>query len=281
MEGYYTDNTLTTVGGDLDKFRSVNVSLPAGTYTLAFSSQVRISVFTIKNGTYNTATTLTHAYGFTLNDAADISIGFSLAESPIPDWDDSTIVCLNEGDYRVAEPYGYKIPIIIDGENLFDKNNPSVFIGEVSNQKWRPISSSRTIRISCQPSTDYTLSFESTRTFSLATIATDELPSDYPSVTVIGRYYDKKRSFTTAADAKYLLISLAESSLNAFLDELQVNYGSEILPTTTNIFIDTPLGTGETVSLVDSGVNVPTTYGLNTLSIDGEVQPSTVKIKYE
>ena len=49
--------------------------------------------------------------------------------------------------------------------------------------------------------------------------------------------------------------------------------------TTTNIYIDEPIGANESKSLSDTNVNIPTINGTNILSIDTTVQPSNVYVQ--
>lgn len=51
--------------------------------------------------------------------------------------------------------------------------------------------------------------------------------------------------------------------------------------TTTNIYLDEPLAEGESVSMSDTGITIPTIDGINILSVDTQVQPEKVYIKYE
>ena len=50
--------------------------------------------------------------------------------------------------------------------------------------------------------------------------------------------------------------------------------------TTTNIYLNEPLGENESISMSNTGVSIPTINGSNTLSIGTTVQPSKVFIKY-
>ena len=50
--------------------------------------------------------------------------------------------------------------------------------------------------------------------------------------------------------------------------------------TTTNIYLNEPLGENESISMSDTGVSIPTINGSNTLSIGTTVQPSNMYIKY-
>lgn len=50
--------------------------------------------------------------------------------------------------------------------------------------------------------------------------------------------------------------------------------------TTTNIYLDDPLNEGESISMSDTGVSIPTINGTNILTVDTAVQPSNMYIKY-
>lgn len=50
--------------------------------------------------------------------------------------------------------------------------------------------------------------------------------------------------------------------------------------TTTNIYLNEPLGENESISMSDTGVSIPTINGTNILTVDTEVQPSKMYIKY-
>ena len=50
--------------------------------------------------------------------------------------------------------------------------------------------------------------------------------------------------------------------------------------TTTNIYLDEPLNEGESISMSDTGVSIPTINGTNILTVDTAVQPSNMYIKY-
>lgn len=67
------------------------------------------------------------------------------------------------------------------------------------------------------------------------------------------------------------------------LPETYEPYGYKIPITcggTTTIYLDEPLDEGESISMSDTGVSIPTINGSNTLSIGTTVQPSNMYIKY-
>lgn len=49
--------------------------------------------------------------------------------------------------------------------------------------------------------------------------------------------------------------------------------------TTTNIYIEEPIGEDESISMEEANVNIPTINGTNTFSVDTTVQPSTVYVQ--
>ena len=51
-------------------------------------------------------------------------------------------------------------------------------------------------------------------------------------------------------------------------------------PITTNIYLNEPLSEGESISMSDTRISIPTVDGTNILTVDTEVQPSEVYIKY-
>lgn len=51
--------------------------------------------------------------------------------------------------------------------------------------------------------------------------------------------------------------------------------------TTTNIYLNEPLGENESISMSDTGVSIPTINGTNILTVDTSVQPSNVYLKYK
>lgn len=104
---------------------------------------------------------------------------------------------------------------------------------------------------------------------------------------------------TSPSNARYLVINIAgypgtndtirtDDLINFQLEERPTAtdyepYGYKIPVvcggTTTNIYLDEPIGANESVSLSDTNVNIPTINGTNILSIDTTVQPSNVYVQ--
>ena len=113
-----------------------------------------------------------------------------------------------------------------------------------------------------------------------------------------GAFYDAEKVFVSGFNgygtvavpegAKYARLTIR----NAYVDEFMVNEGTTLLqyvpygyeiPITCNsvtqtVYLDEPIGNGESVSMASTGITIATGNGSNTLSIGTTVQPSAVSI---
>ena len=71
--------------------------------------------------------------------------------------------------------------------------------------------------------------------------------------------------------------STAPSSYIPYGYKIPISCGGE----TNTIYLDTPLYDGNSISMADTGIEIPTTNGQNTLSVDTTVQPEKVYIEYK
>ena len=118
LDGYYTDNTLTTLTSSTGIYKSLKVNLPAGTYTVVYSEAVLIIRYIELNGDYMTnpaGKSTVESYTFTLNSNSTISLGFR--NSTNTQWDDSIKIQVVTGSIVPSkyEPYGYKVPVLCGG----------------------------------------------------------------------------------------------------------------------------------------------------------------------
>lgn len=101
LDGYYTNNTLTTLTSSTGVYKSLKVNLPAGTYTVVYSEPVLIIRYIELNGDYvaNPAgKSPVESYTFTLNNNSTISLGFR--NSTNTQWDDSIKIQVVRGSIR-------------------------------------------------------------------------------------------------------------------------------------------------------------------------------------
>lgn len=173
-------------------------------------------------------------------------------------------IMVNEGSTpQPFEPFGYKLPFSSGGENLFDKDDATTYDCYVtSNGQWATGAGNKTVRISCDSNTQYTLSTASTYTaFRIMETNSDNIPSDGSPVSGTLIYYGSGNTytFTTSNTAKYIIFQANAASLSQWLSELMLNLGSTAKPYTPYNRTTTPIYLGE----------VETTRRIKKLEFDG------------
>lgn len=189
---------------------------------------------------------------------------------------DDAVFYLNEGTTTVFEPYGYKVPVVISGKNLFDEiytnivtgwdvKYKSIFVGE----------GTFTLSTTC-PKQDggsaTNLFFLSGNVSTGGNSATNGVYNNHPvTVTSLNGY----------VTIGYRAHSYDPRNYTTMLNEgtTALPYEPFTEPTTTNIYLDEPIGENESISLSDTEVDIPTIEGTNVLTIDTTVQPSNVYVQ--
>lgn len=134
IDGVYADNTLDYMGLATGVFKSLSVYLNAGTYTLSFSTNVTVVRYVEKNMTYteNLANNVS-SYTFTLSNANSIGFSFRDATSSTTQWDNNIKIMLNSGSTSLPyEPFGYRVPVKVEGKNLLQNTATSQVINGVA-----------------------------------------------------------------------------------------------------------------------------------------------------
>ena len=106
ISGYYTDSTMTSIGGASGNYKSFKLLLSAGTYT--FSSNIPVLIIRyITADSYKSNPTsgrITQTHTFTVSDDGYVSLAFRNAENT--PWDDSTTIQIEEAQTATEyEPY--------------------------------------------------------------------------------------------------------------------------------------------------------------------------------
>ena len=185
------------------------------------------------------------------------------------------------------EPYGYKVPVVISGKNLF---NEITYQGAVNNQG-NIVDSTKRIRseyIDVDENETYTCSSN------LKIRIIYAYNNEYNKVECI---YDaplgkKVATFVMPIGATKIMISFMDAgdpnneiTPNDFLwgqlekGSIATDYEPYHEPTITNIYLDEPIEENESISLSDTNTNIPTIRGTNVLTVDTTVQPSNVYVK--
>ena len=244
LDGYYTDNTLTTLTSTNGIYKSLKITLPAGTYTVVYSEAILIIRYIELNGDYMTnpaGQSTVKSYTFTLN--SESTVGLCFRNSSNTEWNDSIKIQIEEGstptDY---EPYGYKIPVVVSGKNLFD--------GIYGANHFSKIEPDKTITISTKSTGESSITFvykksDGTR-FGYTRLLNENETSGSVTVTTpseavgIGIY----------AATNYTSQTIAYDTLIEYGDRA-TTYKEYIEPTTTNIYLDKPL---------EAKANIPNEY---------------------
>ena len=116
LSGYYADKDADTLSGSTTNYRTAELALYQGTYTISFSNTVNIVRYREKGITSSSnVATGVKSYTFTVSTNATVALGFRM---PDVAWDDSTTIQIERGS--VATPYLAYQSIMVDrvGKNL-------------------------------------------------------------------------------------------------------------------------------------------------------------------
>lgn len=174
-----------------------------------------------------------------------------------------------------CEPYGYKIPIKVSGKNLYNKNiDEKIVISALGTTRYG-------VKInSCNE--PITVSGLYTRADFIAykTIK-DGIYSTYREMPIL------PHTITDTGDTLVLYLGAETSKFSESISNLQIEYGytaTDYEPyheTTTNIYLDEPLGEGQSINYKKDGLpTIPTFKGTSIISADTTIQPSNVEIEY-
>ena len=195
------------------------------------------------------------------------------------------------------EPYGYKIPAIISGKNLLQNTATSQTIsgvtftvnsdGSVTCNGTASSNAIFAISVKLNANINYILN----GTPENGGVGTYRIDLRTASYSVYNNIIDNGNGaiFTVEENGTYLVSIRIASNYNCnnltFYPMIRLatieddTYKPYIEPTTTNIYLDEPIGANESKSLSDTNVNIPTINGTNILSIGTTIQPSNVYVQ--
>ena len=162
-------------------------------------------------------------------------------------------ICINISDEEingVYEPYEkYKIPVIVRGENLFDKNNYNVLytaMGATALGTSAP-NTYRTVYVKVEPNTTYTIQKQMDGIKNRFAVACFDEEPNYGSTVnqCLGGNDLNETTITTTSTTKYLAIYLwitgAELTPDETINSLIIEKGDKITLNKYNIYLDEPL----------------------------------------
>ena len=174
----------------------------------------------------------------------------------------------------------YVIPVTIAGKNKFDG---TLFSGYYTDSTMTSIGGAtgnyKSFKLLLSAGT-YTFSC------SVPVLIIRYITSDIYRSNPIGSKYTQEYTFILANDSYVSLAFRNESNtewddsttIQVELSQSATEYEPFHEPSTINIFLDTPLTEGESVSLADTGIQIGTIDGTNILTVGTEVQPSNVEV---
>lgn len=296
--------------------------LPSTTYTISMSSVPKCYISWI-NSSFKAVSAYTRmpnnqsSYTFTTpENCTKLLFRFGKEVTNIGDTFTISNVMLNAGSTPLPyEPYGYKVPVTVEGKNLFDENAEvtNKYVG--SNGEEANSSNGDMLivnEIAVKPDTTYTFSWQR------IVLGTNNNPpyirvSSYDSnnnflvrdLIQTNNYPNKVCSITTPNSTAFLDIRVDDisSERGQGLEGLMLNVGSTPLPyepyhtpVTTPIYLPEPIKmVGSEAEYIDYAEQkmhrigaddidvtlpaLPTIKDTNTMSIDTTVQPSRMDIK--
>ena len=292
-------------------FRSFKIFLPAGTYTITFATNVNI-VRLIADGaiTQNIGNNLTE-YTFTTQTNDDVGFSFRITGTSQVPWDNSDIM-LNIGSVAIPyEPYGYRVPVAIEGKNLLQNTVKS----QAKNGVTFTVNNDGSVTCNGTASNNTFLKIGDLSLTSQSYILTG-CPSDGGKDSYVLRCYEngniKGTDFGNGVNINesidgyieiritsgYTCDNLTFYPMVCKADIQDDTYEPYHAPTTTNLYLPEQIKmVGNEVEYMDfkeqklylsDGTSVdvtlpalPTISGTNILSVNTEVQPSKVYIKGE
>ena len=187
------------------------------------------------------------------------------------------------------EPYGYKIPIVVAGKNLFDENTVTedafLYVNDGTARK----NSSGTANVSGYIPTKKSRKY-------ILTFSAESVPNGF---TTVACYYDTSKqytqqqdSFATATSSEryffelvpqndgYIRVNYPSSAFNLQVEDSDsaTDYEPHYESQTAAIYLNEPLAEGESISSRSAGVSIPTINGTTILSVDTAVQPSRIDV---
>lgn len=221
----------------------------------------------------------------------------------------TTKYMLVEGEYTAStmpdyEPYGYKVPVVMNGKNFFDelqvvdktvssessnyqifKQNEKLIINGLTTTSQADVEIASINSINNQ-ALQFINSNKAQYIFSAEVPGRIMIRYKQNGSDVVRYTFDEYNSSNRVADR--IVFRLQQNyqynneQMNIMFKLKQIqsdNYEAYHEPTTTNIYLDEPIEENESISLSDTNTNISTIRGTNVLTVDTTIQPSKVLIK--
>ena len=178
--------------------------------------------------------------------------------------------------------------------NLFDCNYVNAYVDAAQYKFVNVNTNAISAVIEVEPNTTYTVKkYDTSNRFLIGSAAS--VPTLNMPLSMINTDNEKTEvTFTTESSTNYIVVYVSTGAEHA-TPRLMLNIDSTALPyepygykipiscggEINTIYLDTPLYGSNTISMADTGIEIPTTNGQNTLAVDTTVQPEKVYIEYK
>lgn len=314
-QGTFTETGLNT--NSTTRLRSTNYApVNANTiYTLSLKSAsdnivMSVSFYSINDYvtsrlSYTNWATTKQLTFTTPNNCKYIRIIMRYSNNEIINSSDVYDVQINEGSEALLyEPHGYKVPVVMNGKNLFDelqvvdktassessnyqifKQNEKLIINGLTTSSQADVEIANINSINNQ-ALQFINSNKAQYIFSAEVPGRIMIRYKLLGSDVVRYTFDEYNSSNRVADRIVFRLQQnyqynnEQMNIMFKLNKIQsTNYEPYHEPTTTTIYLDEPIEENESISLSDTNVSIPTIRGTNVLSIDTTVQPSNVYVK--
>lgn len=228
-------------------------------------------------------------YTFTISDKCKMKFVFSASSTTISPTDVSNIM-LNAGSTALPyEPYGYKIPISSAGQTV------PIYLGQTQTVR-------RVKKLVLDGTEAWLLAGDNM--FYLASISPDYLRGENKILAICTHYQSSPQtasagsvpedsiSFSYTSYQRLYCCDTTRTNITDFKAYLAAQYAAGtpvtvwyVLATPETAIVNEPLmkigDYADELHSIDAGVEIPTVKGVNTLTVDTTVQPSSVSIKYK
>lgn len=284
--GYYRDTSMDQMMGDGTVFKSFKTYLHAGTYTLHFDIRVSFVRAIYDNTLYQNPAL--NVDTFTIQTTTDGYVGFSFrnSESSTTPWDDTTTIMLNTGSTALPfEPYGYKILITNAGQTA------PVYFGQTQTVR-------RVRKLVLTGDEEWTYITDGKHWTAVSGYLKSGLMcicSHYKAVengTGSGFITNGQVGFYSSLADRLIFCDTTCTTTDNWKSYLAAQYANGtpvcvwyVLAEPETAIINEHLAKigdyADELSSEDAGVTIPTVRGQNTLTVDTELQPSSMAITYK
>lgn len=181
----------------------------------------------------------------------------------------------------------YKVPIIVKGKNIYNETLYPITSGKFINAKTGVVSNNSAYSatldyIPCSQYVGKTMILNKRPGGANTGIAYYDINQDFISGTKNDNGTEgTPMTFVIPANAEYMRFTIPsnETEIQIEFGNISTNYEQYVEPITANVYLNSPILEGESISKSDTNISIPTIKGTNILVVDTQVPPNEVYVK--